>query len=259
MQELRERQFIAPSELDQARATLHQARAQLNVRQHALDRAIRELERCTIKSPSDGIIISRNVNIGQTVAASLSAPELFVIATDLTNMWIHANVSEADIGMVEEGQKVEFRVDAYRGRTFTGDVIQVRNAPIMSDNVVHYETIIEVDNSEMLLKPGMTSEVSVITSEATDVVRVRNTALRARLPDTIRPEDPERPEGYNGHVYRFENNRLKAVPVKTGLSDALFTEVISGVGVGDTLAVGLSLRTQDSGRRSLLGGQQAQF
>lgn len=260
VQELRERQFIAPSEVDQASANLRQAEANVRVRQHALDRAERELDRCTITSPTDGIVISRNVDVGQTVAASLSAPELFQIATDLSQMYIHANVSEADIGMVEDGQSVEFRVDAYRDRNFKGRIIQVRNAPMIMDNVVHYETIISVNNEEGLLKPGMTAEVSIIVDEEQGVTRVRNTALRARLPDSIRPDDPERPSGYDGRVFVVKEGRLNSVPVRTGLSDGLYTEIKSGVSVGDTLAVGLTLRTQDEGtRRSILGGQQAQY
>lgn len=258
--ELRERQFISPSEADQANATLRQAEAQVRVRRHDLERAQRELERTTITAPTDGIVISREVDIGQTVAASLNAPILFELAANLGNMWIHANVAEADIGMVKEGQRVQFRVDAYPDRQFEGEVIQVRNAPIIADNVVHYETIIEVDNPEGLLKPGMTSEVSVITAELDDVVRVRNTALRARLPDQIRPEAPPEEEGLNGLVYLIRDNELIARRVQTGLSDGVYTEIISGVEPGDSLAVGLSLTGQDQdGSRSLFSGSQAQY
>ncbi len=260
VQELRERQFVAPSEVDQANATLRQAEAQVRVRRHALERAERELDRTTIKSPTDGMVISREVDVGQTVAASLNAPVLFEIAADLSNMWIHANVTEADIGTVKEGQRVNFRVDAHRGRNFEGEVIQVRNAPIMQDNVVHYETIIAVDNSERLLKPGMTAEVNVITDEVHDVVRVRNSALRARLPDNIRPEDPPEAEGMNALVYILNDSEIVPKRVKTGLTDGAFTEIIEGLEPGETLAIGLSLTTgNDSQRRSLFSGSQAQY
>lgn len=297
VQELRAQQFIAPSEVDQASATLRQAEAQVRVRRHTLERAERELDRCTITSPTDGMVISRNVDVGQTVAASLSAPVLFEIATDLRDMHIYANVSEADIGQVSDGQRVLFRVDAYRGRDFEGEVIQVRNAPIMEDNVVHYETIIAVDNSEMLLKPGMTTEVSVITARKDDVLRVRNTALRARLPDNLIPDgvDADRggsggskrvdavgesttptadsgtgseagdasvdDEGQDGRVFVLRNNRIEPMPVRTGLSDGLHTEILRGnLSVGDTLVVGLSLRTgTDNDNRSILRGRQAQY
>ena len=260
VQELRENQFISPSEVEEANATLRQAEAQVRVRRHALERAERELERCTIKAPTDGMVISREVDVGQTVAASLSAPILFEIAADLSNMLIHANVSEADIGMVEEGQKVVFRVDAYRDREFEGDVIQVRNSPIMEDNVVHYETIISVDNSERLLKPGMTTEVSVITEERHDVLRVRNTAMRARLPDSIRPETDAEPDEGEALVYFLQDNEIIPKIVKTGLNDGVYTELTEGIEEGQTLVVGLSLRGDESGtRRSIITGEQTQY
>ena len=260
VQELRERQFISPSEADQASATLRQAEAQVRVRTHALERAERELDRTTITAPTEGMVISRDIDVGQTVAASLSAPILFEIAADLRQMQIHANVSEADIGSVAEGQMVRFQVDAYRDREFEGEVVQVRNAPQVEDNVVHYETIISVNNDDRLLKPGMTAEVSVITDERHDVTRVRNTALRARLPDNIRPDDPPEDESMNGRVYLLENNQLIAKRVRTGLSDGVYTEILEGLNPGDELAVGLSLAgRQDDNSRSIFGGNQAQY
>lgn len=260
VQELRQRELIAPSEVDQASATLRQAEAQVRVRRHALERAERELDRTTITAPTDGMVISRDVDVGQTVAASLSAPILFEIAADLSLMHIYANVSEADIGQVDEGQRVIFNVDAYRERDFEGEVIQVRNAPLMEDNVVHYETIIAVDNSERLLKPGMTAEVSIVTDERYDVLRVRNTALRARLPDNIRPEDAPEQEEMNGQAYLLQDGEIVAKRVKTGLSDGLYTEIIEGLEEGNELVVGLSLTSRDDEpRRSLFSGDQAQY
>ena len=260
VQELRERQFVSPSEVEEASATLRQAEAQVQVRRHALQRAQRELDRCTITSPTDGIVISREVDVGQTVAASLSAPILFELAANLDRMLIHANVSEADIGMVSEGMRAFFRVDAHRDQRFEGEVIQVRNAPMMEDNVVHYETIIAVDNSERLLKPGMTTEVEVITAHQEDVLRLRNTALRARLPDNIRPGDPEEQFEDGQTVYKLQNGRLVAQSVRTGLTDGVYTEILEGLTPSDTLAVGLSLRTeQNGGGRSFMTGSQAQY
>jgi HlyD family secretion protein len=265
-QELRALQFVSPSDVDQARASLSQAEAQVQVRRHALDAAQRELDRTTITAPGDGIVISRSVDVGQTVAASLSAPILFEIASDLTQMHIHASVSEADIGVVAEGQPVRFLVDAHRGREFAGEVVQVRNAPVMQDNVVHYETIIAVDNEEGLLKPGMTAEVRIITDEVVDVLRVRNTALRARLPDAIRPPDPpplasdEEMDASAGRVYVLRNGGLEAVAVRTGLTDGAYTEILAGLEEGDVVAVGLSLAGEaGGGSRSLLTGSQATF
>jgi HlyD family secretion protein len=261
IQRLRAQNLVPPSEVDQARLTVRQAEALLSVRRHALDRARQELERATIRSPTDGIVISRDVDVGQTVAASLSAPVLFQIATDLGEMRIHANVSEADIGVVREGQPVRFRVDSHRDRRFMGAVIQVRNAPLVVDNVVHYETIIAVENEEGLLKPGMTAEVEVITAEVQDAVRARNTSLRARLPDHLTPPDPEPVGGSNGRVYVLRDGRIQAVPVRTGLSDGVHTELLAGVQAGDTLVIGLSVQAADDGggRRSFLRGNQAQY
>lgn len=264
VQELRANQFIAPSEVDQASATLRQAEAQVKVRRHALERAQRELDRCTITSPTDGIVISRNVDVGQTVAASLSAPVLFEIATDLSVMHIYANVSEADIGHVHEGQRVVFHVDAYRDTSFEGAVIQVRNAPITVDNVVHYETLIHVDNRARLLKPGMTTEVSVITDERNNVLRVRNTALRARLPETLISSDPPLPAGSDDtgtRVFLLSDGNILPAMVKSGLSNGLYTEILEApFTLGDTLVVGVSIRaTRDDDSRSFLRGRQAQY
>jgi HlyD family secretion protein len=260
VQELRAMQFVSPSDVDQARASLSQAEAQVQVRRHALDATRRELDRTTITAPGSGIVISRSVDVGQTVAASLSAPILFEIASDLSQMHIHASVSEADIGEVAEGQSVRFVVDAHRAREFVGEVIQVRNAPVMQDNVVHYETIIAVDNAEGLLKPGMTAEVRIITDEVLDVLRVRNTALRARLPDAIRPPDPPSDGESNGRVYLVLNGGLEARAVRTGLTDGAYTEILSGLEEGDVVAVGLSLAGEGGGgNRSLLTGSQATF
>ncbi len=259
IESLRDGRHVSSSEVEEAAASLRQADAEVRVRRHALERAQRELQRCTIVSPSDGIVISRRVEVGQTVAASLNAPELFEIATDLRRMQIHANVAEADIGMVEEGQDTRFVVDAYRDREFSGTVVQVRNAPVVEDNVVHYETIIAVDNDELLLKPGMTAEVSIITAERRNVLRVRNPALRARLPNAIRPPDPADGAG-EGRVYLVRDGVLSASAVTPGLSDGVYTEIIDGLQAGDSLAVGLSLQTDGGGgRRSLISGSQAQY
>jgi HlyD family secretion protein len=131
----------------------------------------------------DGTVISRNVDVGQTVAASLSAPTLFVIANDLTQMQIDANVSEADIGNVEEGQNVAFTVDAFPDRKFTGRVMQIRNSPTTVQNVVTYDTVIEVSNPDLKLRPGMTANASIITAQRSGVLKIPNAALRFRPPE----------------------------------------------------------------------------
>jgi len=183
--ELFKAKLMSASEHDTAIATLHQAEASVKIKQAALDMARVNLDRCTIKSPVDGIVISRNVDIGQTVAASLSAPTLFIIANDLTKMEIDANIAEADVGGIETNQDVSFTVDAFPTRTFSGQVIQVRNAPTNYQNVVTYSTIISVDNRDMKLKPGMTANVSVVIAERKDALRVPNGALRFRPPEVF--------------------------------------------------------------------------
>ncbi len=183
-EELIKNKLIPQADVDNAVATLHQAEATVKIKEANLDRAKVDFERCTIYSPIDGIVISRNVDVGQTVAASMSAPVLFVIAKDLTKMQIDANVSEADVGTVEDGQEVTFTVDAFPGRTFTGKVVQVRNSPITVQNVVTYDTVIEVNNDDRKLKPGMTANVSIIVASKPGVLRIPNAALRFRPPET---------------------------------------------------------------------------
>ena len=177
-EELSKSKLIAQSEYDQTVATLHQAEAQVKIRTASLERAKVDLGRCTIFSPVDGIVISRSVDVGQTVAASMSAPVLFQIANDLTKMQIDANVAEADVGGVEVSQEVDFTVDAYPYRTFRGKVVQVRNSPITVQNVVSYDTVIEVNNADLKLKPGMTANVSIIIARKENALKIPNAALR---------------------------------------------------------------------------------
>jgi HlyD family secretion protein len=172
--------LISQAEHDQTIATLSQAEAQVQIRTASVERVRVDLGRCTIYAPVDGTVISRNVDVGQTVAASMSAPVLFQIASDLTKMQINASVAEADVGTVEEGQEVEFTVDAFPERTFVGKVTQVRNAPLTVQNVVTYDTIIEVNNADLKLKPGMTANVSIIVQRRENVLRLPNAALRFR-------------------------------------------------------------------------------
>lgn len=186
--ELFKSKLISESDHDTAIANLHLSEATVKIKQAALDTTKVNLQRCTIYSPVDGIVISRNVDVGQTVAASLSAPTLFVIANDLTKMQIDANISEADVGGVEEKQEVNFTVDAFPTRTFDGQVVQVRNSPTNYQNVVTYDAVVGVDNHDMKLKPGMTANVSVIIAERKDTLRIPNAALRFRPPEVYSKE-----------------------------------------------------------------------
>jgi HlyD family secretion protein len=182
--ELRESKLIPEADYDKTIAEMRGAEAQVKLREAAVEKARVDLSRCTIFSPTNGIVISRSVDVGQTVAASLQAPTLFVIANDLTKMQIDAMVSEADIGGVETNQSVTFSVDAFPTRTFHGKVIQIRNAPTTNQNVVTYDTVVGVDNADMKLKPGMTANVSIIGAERRDVLKIPNMAFRFRPADT---------------------------------------------------------------------------
>src|SRR5881628_3172743 len=207
-QDLFARKTSSQADLDQAMATLHQAEANVKIKQGALDKAKADLEHCTITSPIDGVVISRSVDVGQTVAASLQAPIIFQIANDLTKMQIDSNVAEADVGVLEVGQDVDFTVDAFPTRTFHGKVVQVRNAPITVQNVVTYDTVIGVSNPDLKLKPGMTANVSIIIAHKDNVLQIKNAALRYRpaeaTPGEVRARSPARPgaRGGAGHEQR---------------------------------------------------------
>src|SRR5215469_3981991 len=184
------RKTSSQADLDQAVANLHQAEANVKIKQGALDKAKADLEHCTITSPIDGVVISRTVDVGQTVAASLQAPVIFQIANDLTKMQIDSNVAEADVGTVEVDQDVDFTVDAFPTRTFHGKVVQVRNAPITVQNVVTYDTVIGVDNKDLKLKPGMTANVSIIIAHKDNVLQLKNAALRYRPAEAVAEARP---------------------------------------------------------------------
>lgn len=183
--ELFKRNLVTQQELDQAEAELAQSEAQLLIRSASVEDAKVNLARCTIYAPIDGIVMQRATEVGKTVAASLNAPTLFVIANKLDQMEISAAVAEADIGNVLEGQEVNFTVDAFPNRQFHGKVTQIRNSPITTQNVVTYETIISVTNDDLKLKPGMTANVSIVVAQHRDVLRIPNSALRARVPEEL--------------------------------------------------------------------------
>lgn len=188
---LRSENLVSQQELDQSEAQLSQSNAALLTAKASVEDARVNLDRCTIYAPIDGIVLDRQCDIGKTVAASLNAPTLFTLVTDLSKMQISADVAEADIGSVAVGQEVTFTVDAYPGRTFNGRVTQIRNLPKTSQSVVVYSTIIEVNNESQRLKPGMTANVSVIIAKRTGVLKIANAALRARIPEQFLPPKPE--------------------------------------------------------------------
>jgi HlyD family secretion protein len=279
-QELFAKKNSSQADVDQAMATLHQAEANVKIKQGALDKAKADLEHCTIASPIDGIVISRNVDVGQTVAASLQAPVIFAIANDLTKMQIDSNVAEADVGVVAVGQDVDFTVDAFPTRIFHGKVVQVRNAPITVQNVVTYDTVIGVSNPELKLKPGMTANVSILVAHKDDVLQIKNAALRYHpaeaTPQTrasyggaaaaANPRD-RRPMGSREHrgertVYVLPRGagRPRPVQIKTGISDGIVTEVSEGLKEGDQVVTAeLSSKQAASPAANPFGGGPRRF
>lgn len=222
--------IIAKSDLDTAQsnhdadvAAVEAAKAQVDQTAAALKYAETNLRYTKILSPVNGTVVSRNVDVGQTVAASFQTPTLFTIAEDLTKMQIDTNVDEADIGKIQLGQDVDFTVDAYPDITFRGKVSQVRIAPIIVQNVVTYDAVVQVDNPDLKLKPGMTANVSLIVSSSKNVLRIPNAALRFVPPDAGKVSD------YKGAgVWVLENGKPTRVQVTTGVSDGSYTELVSG-------------------------------
>lgn len=224
----------AKSAYDQAQAVILFDEATIQQRKAALDAAQVNLDYTNIVSPVDGTVVSRNVTMGQTVAASFQTPTLFLIATDLARMQVDANVSESDIGGVRVDDKAVFTVDAFPHRMFHGVVKDVRQSPQNVQNVVTYDVVVSVDNSDLALKPGMTAATRIVIDERADVIRVPNAALRYRpaLPVGGNADEPAR-------LWLLRDGEPTAVAVVTGLDDENFTEIVSGdVKPGDRLVTG---------------------
>jgi HlyD family secretion protein len=251
----------AKADLQSSEARLEQAKAQLETSKVDLSYTI-------IKSPIDGVVINRNINVGQTVAASFQAPVLFQVANDLTKMQVECSVDEADIGRVKEGQTAQFTVDAFPNENFTGVVKQVRYSPEVIQNVVTYTTIVDVDNPDIKLRPGMTATISIVVGEAKNALRVPNSALRFQPPPEVLQalfeemrREMQAKRGQNsqadgqsekrGHQANFqmgqgmgrmgsrmrdrarvwiqdENGKLNMVSIRTGVTDNAFTEITGG-------------------------------
>lgn len=229
--------FIARAELEQSQTTYEQAEQSVKRAQSQYDRAVTNLGYATITSPVDGTVISRKVDKGQTVAASFQTPDLFEIAEDLTRMQIETSVSEADIGVIKEGQAVTFTVDAYPTQTFDGVVRQIRLSPTTTSNVVVYTVVIDVDNTDLRLMPGMTAFVTIIVSEKNDVWKVQNAALLVRSFDGIIENAGDATPKTHLAIKRGEE--ISLVPYEKGLVTATETEIISdGIAEGDLIVVG---------------------
>jgi HlyD family secretion protein len=225
-----EEKLVARDELDNAytrlqseQATVRAVQAQVSAAAAAYKEALTNLEYTAITSPVDGVVVSRNVDVGQTVAASFQTPTLFTIAQDLTRMQVETAVDEGEVGKVREGQEATFTVDAHPGTTFRGRVTSVRLAPQIVQNVVTYTVVVSADNPDFLLKPGMTATVSLKVAKAERVLAVPNAALRFQPPPGEAPGAPEGPV-----VWVLEQGALKPVPVQTGLTDGAWTEIRRG-------------------------------
>jgi HlyD family secretion protein len=240
--ELFERQLIPATDLETAESTargadaaVKGAEAQVVQAQASLNQAQVNLSHTIIRAPIDGVVIARNVDVGQTVASSLQAPTLYILARDLTEMRVNASIDESDIGDIQPKQKVRFRVDAYPNETFTGSVSQVRLQPVVQQNVVSYVTVIDVPNPGLKLKPGMTAAVTIETARADDVVKVPNAALRFKpaeasgtRPGRAGSGRPPSGDDDRGAVWVLAQDRPTRVPVRTGISDGRDTAITEG-------------------------------
>lgn len=270
-QKLVAQNYITSATLDQNRRELEVAEANIKVARAQLDNALANLNNSVIRAPIDGVIIKRTIDIGQTVAASFQTPNLFQIARDLTRMQIDTNVSEADVGALKEGQKARFVVDAYPDREFEASLRQFRLAANVQQNVVTYNVVLDVDNAEELLKPGMTAQVRLIVGAKQNVLRIPTAALRykptedeqqkeqarlkqaaasasanvaSNLPEAVNEEDDvafrsKKDLTRSFKLYKLDaKNQAKAIDVKIGLSNFKFTEVVSGeLKAGDKVVI----------------------
>ncbi|MBI3178803.1 MAG: efflux RND transporter periplasmic adaptor subunit [Deltaproteobacteria bacterium] len=271
--ELSAKKLISEADLDAAAATAKSARAQVEAQRGRLELSKASLKQAevnlgytTITSPIDGMVVSRSVDIGQTVAASFQAPTLFVIAEDLRKMQVNTSVAEADIGKLSAGMRAEFRVDAYPTKKFEGKVRQIRNSPQTVQNVVTYDAVIDVANPELELKPGMTANVTFVYAERDDVVKVPNAALRFRPPSALvmsADAGVVRKDSGDGRktVYRLSNgSTVEPVVVKTGLTDGTNTELIEGsIQEGDTLVSEVTLPSEPGSRGMGSGTMRRSF
>ena len=229
--------FISRAEMEQSQTTYEQAEQSVKRMQSQYDRAVTNLGYATITSPVDGTVIAREVDVGQPVAASFQTPNLFKIAEDLSQMQIETSVSEADIGVIKEGQAVTFTVDAYPNQTFDGTVRQIRLSPTTTSNVVVYTVVIDVDNSDLRLMPGMTAFVTIVVTEKFDVFKVQNAALVLRKFDGI--VDNAGDATPNDHLAIQRDGKVILIPYTKGLVTPTETEIISDeLRDGDRVVIG---------------------
>jgi HlyD family secretion protein len=244
----------AEAQLRVAEAMLKNAVAQVAQNEAAQRQAQVDLDHTFIRAPVDGVVVGRTVDVGQTVAASLQAPTLFTIAQDLRNMQVDTNVDEADVGRVKVGQATTFTVDSFPGRTFSGEVVQIRKAPLVVQNVVTYDVVVSAKNPEQRLLPGMTANVRIIIDQKEGVLQVPNAALRFRPPGVETAERPARPGAGPGGGSRGggaptgrvwilgPDGKPAALSLQLGIGDGTYTEVVRGeLKEGHLVIVGVAL------------------
>ena len=235
--------LVAADDFDNAQLAYKQAKEQVASAKEEVQRAQTNLGYATITSPIDGVVLSKSVEEGQTVAASFSTPELFTIAQDLTNMQVVADVDEADIGDVKEGERVAFTVDAYPDDTFEGTVKQVRQEATTTNNVVTYEVVISAPNADLKLKPGLTANVTIFTAERKGVLSVQSKALRfTPQKETVgKMKIVDQTGNAKNKVWTIEGNNIVAHKVNIGMTDGTNTQILNGLEAGTKVVTGLSI------------------
>ncbi len=245
-QTLYKKGLISANEFEEAQLAYRQAKENVATARENVRKAQTNLGYATITSPIDGIVLSKSVEEGQTVAASFSTPELFTIAQDLTNMQVVADVDEADIADVKVGERVSFTVDAYPTETFSGTVKQVRQEATTTNNVVTYEVVISAPNADMKLKPGLTANVTIFTSELDGVLSIPSKALRySPEKETVGKRKIVDCNGKN-KVWTLEGNQIVAHAVKIGMTDGTHTQILGGIAAGKQIITGIKMNTDEA-------------
>ena len=251
--------LVSADEYENAQLAYKQAKEQVASAKEEVQRAQTNLGYATITSPIDGIVLSKSVEEGQTVAASFSTPELFTIAQNLKEMQVVADVDEADIGDVKEGERVSFTVDAYPNDTFEGTVKQVRQEATTTNNVVTYEVVISAPNADLKLKPGLTANVTIYTAERKNVTCVPSKALRyTPTKETVGKRKIIDCKGKN-KVWTLEGNNIVAHSVNIGMTDGVNTELLSGIKMGAQVITGINVLTADDDDATADSGEKSPF
>jgi len=255
-----EKGLVAADDFDNAKLSYTQAKEQVASAKEEVQRAQTNLGYATITSPIDGVVLSKSVEEGQTVAASFSTPELFTIAQDLTNMQVVADVDEADIGDVKEGERVTFTVDAYPDDTFEGEVKQVRQEATTTNNVVTYEVVISAPNADLKLKPGLTANVTIYTAERKGVLSVPSKALRfTPQKETVGKMKIVDAANAKNKVWTIEGNSIVAHKVNIGMTDGTNTQIVGGIAEGTKVVTGLNVMGGDEEKPMEAQGESSPF